>query len=161
MFRCKCSHVEYSERVCLVCVCLAVALHIASDFRLISSATEYFILFACDMMYSYIAWSRHVWISQVKYALVTSRDARYGIRNFFACNMTREYKAHDSFMCHVRGSATHCSTLQHTATHCYTLLHTATHCNTLQHTAAHCNTLHHTATHCNTMQHSATHCNTL
>ena len=49
------------------------------------------------------------------------------------------------------GTATHCSTLQHTAAHCSTLQHTAAHCSTLQHTAAQFNTPPHTSTHCNTL----------
>jgi len=79
------------------------------------------------------------------------------------------------------GTATHCSTLQHTAPHCNTLQrtetrcgklrHTATHCNTLQRTSepqcehgylesGHCNTLPHTAPHCNISQHTETRCGT-
>ena len=42
----------------------------------------------------------------------------------------------------LKGSATHCNTLQHTATHRNMLPHAATH---LQHTTRLCNTLQHTA----------------
>jgi len=72
------------------------------------------------------------------------------------------------------GSATHCTTLQHTAQRCNTLHNAATPegmassssasdlqdrtntsmSSTLQHIATHCNTLQHTATHCNTLQHT-------
>jgi len=57
------------------------------------------------------------------------------------------------------GTATHCSTLQHTATHCNTLQRTAAHCNSLQRTVTHCCTLQHTTAHCHTLQHINSHCN--
>ena len=68
-----------------------------------------------------------------------------------------------------KGTATQCTTLQHTATHtCSTLedvllpsIIRIGYCNILQHIATKCNTLHRSATRCNTLQHTATHNNTL
>jgi len=127
----------------------------------------------CDAIYSYVrndvflCVSYSVYIRNHKNRHYTNHS-EWGSRRVLRSTSNQSSTPVKWHSTHNKGSATHCSTLQHPATSCNTLQHTATHCNTLPRakwhsthnkgTATHCSTLQHPATSCNTLQHTATRC---